>query len=446
MSRLLSILTLSIAFMYSGGLLQAQDTLSPDNKFLLSGQLRTRGELRDGTFRPIEADEKPAALISDRIRLTLDYSFRDKIRVKISPQSVGIWGQSPLVQGAENSGSQFSLFEAWAGFSLGSYWSTQIGRQIISLDDERFFGELDWAQGARAHDALAIHFAKNKYEAKAFFAYNQNYKTLYGNNLSNPSGNLYSTNDATPYKWMQTLWTKLPINDHNKMSLLINNLGFQGATTKTDSAKTYFQQTLGANYFYSGSKLNANISAYYQMNDNAAGKATNAYLMAGYAGYAVTHQWNIGLGTDLVSGNDVGEPLIKNNSFTPYFGTSHKFYGSMDYYYAGSGHKGAGLSDNYLKIAFKPKSTLLLSLALHQFFTPSVIKDNSTEYNKNLGQELDLGFSYKINKFAAITGGYSAYLTTPTINYLKNTPSANKLQNWVWLGLNVTPTFFETKY
>lgn len=72
--------------------------------------------------------------------------------------------------------------------------------------------------------------------------------------------------------------------------------------------------------------------------------------------------------------------------------------------------------------------------------------NNTTEYNTNLGQEFDLGFSYKINKFASMTGGYSAYATTPSINYLKNTPNGNDLQHWAWLSLNITPTFFETKY
>jgi hypothetical protein len=92
----------------------------------------------------------------------LDYSYNNKLELKITPQSVGVWGQSPLVQGAENSGSQFSLFETWVKLSLNSNWNTQIGRQVISLDDERMFGALDWAQGGRAHDAIAFNFAKNK--------------------------------------------------------------------------------------------------------------------------------------------------------------------------------------------------------------------------------------------------------------------------------------------
>ena len=435
-----------LGVLFPGINLYGQDTMTKLNTFSVSGQFHVRGEFRDGVFRPLESGEKPAGLISDRIRFTLDYSYNNKLELKITPQSIGVWGQSPLVQGAENSGSQFSLFETWVKLSLNSNWNTQIGRQVISLDDERMFGALDWAQGGRAHDAIAFNFAKNKYEFRAFASYNQNYKALYSNNLSNPAGNLYSTQDATPYKWMQTIWTKLPINEHNKVTLLVSNLGFQNAASKSDSTKTYFQQTMGANYFYNNSKVNANISAYYQVNDNSIVTATSAYLLAGYLGYNVNNQWNIGLGADYVSGNKVGQTQTKNQSFNPYFGTNHKFYGAMDYYFAGNGHRGAGLSDNYLKIAYKMKPELAFSLAIHQFFSPNTIVNNTTEYNTNLGQEFDLGFSYKINKFASMTGGYSAYATTPSINYLKNTPNGNDLQHWAWLSLNITPTFFETKY
>jgi hypothetical protein len=47
-----------------------------------------------------------------------------------------------------------------------------------------------------------------KIDLKAYFAYNQNYNDLYGNNLSNPSGSLYNPQGGIPYKWMQTIWGK----------------------------------------------------------------------------------------------------------------------------------------------------------------------------------------------------------------------------------------------
>ncbi|HRF16503.1 MAG TPA: alginate export family protein, partial [Bacteroidia bacterium] len=189
---------------------QAQDTLKSENNFNIRGQLRTRFELRDGAFRPLTKKEQPATLVSERIRLTFDYAYKDLFTIKISPQTVGVWGQANMVQGAEYSGNQFALFEAWSKINLSPSVNIKIGRQVITLDDERFFGELDWAQGGRAHDALAINIHKKSFELRGYASFNQNYKVMYANNLNNPSGNLYSTTDGFPYKWMQTIWANIP--------------------------------------------------------------------------------------------------------------------------------------------------------------------------------------------------------------------------------------------
>ncbi|MCA6456574.1 MAG: alginate export family protein, partial [Chitinophagaceae bacterium] len=185
---------------------------SSDSHLTITAQFRPRFEIRNGAFRPLSKGERPAQLISERIRLTFDYDYKDILTARISPQTVGIWGQANLVQGVENDGNRIALFEAWAKLKLSKNWSLKLGRQVISLDDERFFGELDWAQGARAHDALSVQFNRYRWEVKAFAAFNQNYKSLYGNNINNPSGNLYNTSDAFPYKEMQTVWAGFQVS------------------------------------------------------------------------------------------------------------------------------------------------------------------------------------------------------------------------------------------
>lgn len=417
-----------------------------DNKFSLSAQLRPRFEVRGGAFRPLNEGEKPAALVSERTRLSLDYSYKDLLSIRIAPQSVWIWGQGNMVQGAESNGNQFSLFEAWANLRLSELWNVKIGRQVISLDDERFFGELDWAQGGRVHDAASIHFGKDKIGVKGFFAFNQNYKTLYANNLNNPSGNLYSTADAFPYKSMQALWASYRFNEKSKISFLATNLGLQNAIAATADTIVNNMQTLGANYFFTGKKLTATLSAYYQFGKNIAGIQTQAYLLAAYGTYNFTNRWNLGLGTDWVSGNDLGKYQSGNNAFNPFFHTGHKFYGNMDYYYVGNGHKSVGLSDNYLRLGYKTGQGNTVNLGFHQFFTPNTVATSQMEYSKNLGQEADLSFACKVNPFTNITGGYSFYLNTPTVNFLKNTPTGKDYQQWFWLSLNVSPTIFKAKF
>lgn len=417
-----------------------------ENTFSLSAQLRPKFELRDGVFRPLGRTEKSAALISDRTRFTMDYSYKNVLSIRISPQAVNVWGQENMVQGAEKSGSQFSIFEAWANLQLTNAWGVKAGRQVISLDDERFFGELDWAQGARAHDALSIHYNKSNFEMKSFFAYNQNYKTMYGNNLYNTADNLYCTTDAFPYKWMQTVWLGYRINEQSRITVLGTNLGFQQANVDTKDTNTNFQQTYGANYTYNSKRITATISGYYQTGENINSSYTNAYLVAAYGTYKINKHWSAGIGSDLVSGNNVGAANTMNKAFNPYFHTGHKFYGHMDYYLAGNQHKGTGLSDNYLNLNYRFENGNNIYLNLHQFFTPNTVKETTKTYSKNLGQEADLGFSYKVNKFTSFTGGYSFYLTTPTTNFLKNTPDGQAYQQWFWLSIKVNPTLVKSKF
>ncbi|MBS1627595.1 MAG: alginate export family protein [Bacteroidetes bacterium] len=426
--------------------LSAQKSSEEENKISVSAQMRMRAEFRDGTFQPLPANENAAALVSQRTRFSLNYQYKKLLSLQVSPQSITVWGQDALTQAATTKNSM-AFFEAWVKLNLSASSDLQIGRQVISLDDERFFGELDWVQGARAHDAIAFHLQKEKFILKSYIAYNQNYRELYSNNLNNVSGTLFTSKDAAQYKWMQTVWGKYNFNKKNSVSILVSNIGFQNALNALDSAKNYFTQTLAVNFFHVSEQWKYNFSAYYQLGKNAQGKQTNAYLVAFAADKKINTNWNIGLGTDIVSGNDVGVTLSNNNkAFIPYFGTNHKFYGSMDYFYVGNGQKSSGLVDIYFKSGYKPNNKLALNFAAHQFISPNTMFDGTKNLSSNLGEELDVDFSYSIHKYAKLVGGYSIYSTTSALNFLKSVNPAHSIQNWLWLSINITPNIFNLKY
>lgn len=444
--KIVSIFTLP-ALLYTQTL-NAQTTEKKDtleHHFSLGVQFRPKFEYRDGAFRPLGSNEKPADLVSHRTRLVFDYTYKDILLVRVSPQAVGVWGQAKMVQGIDASGNQLTLFETWAQIRLSSSWFVRAGRQVISLDDERFFGELDWAQGARSHDALSIQFSKNKFEFKGFFELNQNYKALFANNLYNASDHLYNPKDAYPNKWMQALWASFPIREKSKITVLATNLGFQHAIVTGVGSPEYFLLTFGSNYFFSGEKSKFQVAGYFQFGHNEFGNKTEAYMGTVNYNYSMTKKWGIGIGSDIVSGNRVGRASDFNTGFNPYFATSHKFYGYMDYFYASSGHQKAGISDNYIKLSYKGEKGFGMNLDLHQFFAPTTIVSPTRSYDSNLGQEIDLTLSYKINKFASVKGGYSCYLTTPTILFLKTPTVGPGYQQWAWVGLYVEPTLFKTK-
>jgi hypothetical protein len=76
----------------------------------LSGQPRSRAELRDGygTLEPI--DNKNAAFISQRIRITLNYNSSNLV-FHTSIQDVRLWGQDASTISSAD-GSKLGLHEA----------------------------------------------------------------------------------------------------------------------------------------------------------------------------------------------------------------------------------------------------------------------------------------------------------------------------------------------
>ena len=372
----------------------AQHETDKENQINITAQIRPRAEYRDGNFQPLESGLKPSALVSQRTRLGFNYQYKNLLSLQVSPQTVTVWGQDGLTQGAGNSNGM-AFFEAWAKLKLGQSSALQIGRQVISLDDERFFGELDWAQGGRAHDAILYQYGRKKFETKIYASYNQNLKELYGNNLNNPSGSLYTPKNATPYKWMQTFWSKYQMDEKNAISALVSNLGFQNASSATDQIKTAFSQTLGLNFFHTGNAWKYNASAYYQTGKTSPAVSTNAYLLSVSLDKKLNKAWNLGIGGDLLSGNEISAtPTTHSRAFVPYFGTNHKFYGSMDYYYVGNGHKNSGLGDIYLKTVIKPNTNLTFGLAVHQFLSPVEIKDVEEEVVEEINWVLFLLILY----------------------------------------------------
>lgn len=435
-------LLLSAAITCSG----MQTALAQDSSyFSMAAQIRPRAEYRAGAFRPLLPGEDPAALVSSRQRLNLDYHHQDLLDLRLSLQNVSVWGQANAVQPIEKGGNTIALFEAYGDVKIAGGLRTRFGRQAISLDDERFFGVVDWAQGARSHDALAILYRKNRWEGRLYLAYNQNYKTNYDNNISNPAGNRYATADAQAYKTMQAFYGKAPAGKYGYVSLLAVNTGLQNALSDTVSNTLHQQQTLGLNYFRMAPQWNLALSGFYQMGKNLAGVNTEAYLLAAKVGMPFARKWEAGMGVDYLSGNDFGKPNDKNRAFAVPYATNHKFYGHMDYFYAGSPHGNVGLFDKYLSIGYKASATARLNLTGHWFHATGDIYAANVKQDADLGQELDLNFSWKAYPFLELTGGYSAYHTTGSLNLVKNMAGAHDWQHWLWLSANLSTELFRLK-
>lgn len=399
-------------------------------QFTISGEFRPRAEYRHGFKTLPEPDQDPAFFIDQRTRLNLSYS-NEKYDFKIVIQDVRTWGSQPQL--ADSDGRLTTIHEAWARVRLSKAFAIKAGRQEIVYDDHRIFGNVDWAQQARSHDAAILIFKPNVLELNLGLAYNQDAPQL--------STTFYTVPNS--YKTFQYLWGSRPFGDFKVSALILNN-GKQGGTAGDHN--TYFSQTFGSRVKYNGKKLKGNFAVYKQTGAEPDGETDiNASYLAFDMSYAVMENTSVAVGAELLSGNSPSNPDQENNAFNPFYGTNHKFNGLMDYFYVGNHINSVGLQDAFIRLTQK-SGKLSTSLTTHFFSSEEHLQNalNTEKLDKYLGTEMDLVLVYNANDEINLQAGYSHMLATDSMEALKG-GHKNETSNWAWLMLTVNPQLFTTK-
>ncbi|MDP2685987.1 MAG: alginate export family protein [Aequorivita sp.] len=395
------------------------------SQFTVDAQLRPRFEYRHGYKTLFPNDTDPAAFVSQRTRLNFGYKT-EKLHFYLSAQDVRVWGDVPQLNVADENG--FSLHQAWAEVQLISNFNFKIGRQEIVYDDQRFFGNVDWAQQGRSHDAAILKFEPNYLKLHFGAAYNQDGEALTGNILTK------KTYKSFQYVWLHKDWEKLAA------SFLFLNNGLQYIDETNESKNdTRFSQTAGIHLKAKANKFNFASNLFYQFGKDIADNDLSAYLISAEANYLAMENLNFTLGGELQSGNNFGAPSNgKNKAFNPLYGTNHKFNGFMDYFYVGNHLDNVGLVDFYgaIKYSFNKKSNL--SVAFHKFSAAAEMLNEST---KDLGYEIDLVTSHQLSDFVGVQAGYSQFFASNGIEIVKNNFDSNS-NNWAWAMLTIDPVLF----
>lgn len=488
-------------------------SLTVSAQLSLTGQLRTRGELRDGygTLEPVGNNN--AAFISQRTRLILNYNS-SKLIFHTSIQDVRLWGQDASTISAAD-GGKLELHEAWAEIILSNkkdpsfkispfdYFAVKIGRQELVYDDERLLGGLDWLQQARRHDAIVFKAVQNGWQFDLGGAFNQNtdainYNGTYytpanvpatikdskGNLVNTPSGLIplingsgISAKNGSPaflnppgtnalnqdYKALQYLYVAKKFDKTKITGLFLTD---QFGKYKLDSVKNVSGSDVGYVYgrrfnqagvnsrfttgllinpvFGSVNQWSANGGYYYQGGHDRDGLTLNAYMFTASLLYKPS-AFSFTAGWDYTSGNNSFSNNGSDKRFDPLYGTPHKFWGTMDYFYAGSGSPTGGLSNPYLKIKYtSPNKRFSTELANHYFYLADDQKDVSANpVNKYLGTEFDSTTNYKLNTFTTVEVGLSYMAATSSMEYAKGIAPGNSKLNpvWAYLQLNIRPEF-----
>jgi hypothetical protein len=415
------------ALLYLGSVgLEALAQEQPELDVIL--EIRPRTELRNGAFRLRAPGDDPSFFTSQRSRLSLDYRM-SRVSLGFGVQNIRVWGASPQI--AVNEGNNTMIHEAWAAYQFSPEWSVKFGRQSLIYDDDRILGSLDWHQAGRWHDVLLLRYEPENWKIHLGAGYNQDTEQILGNYYSAPGNH---------YKSLQMLWAGHTFNEKNKFSVLLLNTGFE---SPVDSAQN-FMQTIGANFYRTNSPANFTASFYYQLGQNPAGADVNAFLAAVYGNFRLSDQFSLLAGTDFLSGNDLNDSDPgETRVFNPLYGTHHKFYGFMDYFYVGNPHMNVGLWDKYFGISGKFSKDFSMQLTGHYFDSAGEIyrANESNNLQSYLGTELDLTFNWVISPVFKLVGGYSQMLATESMEVIKGGDS-DAFQSWTWLMLTANPTIF----
>ncbi|WP_044204252.1 alginate export family protein [Flammeovirga sp. OC4] len=419
-------------FIYAIVLLLGVGFQATAQEFKISAEIRPRSELRNG-FKKLRTDtQEPAFFTEQRSRLNLDYKS-DKFTMRLSLQDVRVWGSTNQIYKTDPN-ALTNISEAWAQYNFTDKFGLKVGRQMISYDNQRFLGGLEWAQQGRRHDAaLFIYDDKaSKLKLHAGFAFNQS-----GFEPGMLVGNDYA--GVNSYKSFQYLWAHKDW-ENGKVSALVFNDGYQyGATSDSVSQR----QTLGLVGSRSFGAITVAGEGYYQTGSFRAADV-NAYMIDLNLTLK-TKVTPITLGYQVLSGNDVTS--AESNAFAPAYGTNHKFNGFMDYFYVGNGHGNVGLQDIYLNTAFKvAKGTF--KVQLHQFMAEQTkygSGDSPMELDgSNLGTEVDLIYAKSLGKDASLVVGYSQMFATDNMVALKG-GNNDLINNWAFVMLTFKPTLFTSK-
>ncbi|MBC8054020.1 MAG: alginate export family protein [Sphingobacteriaceae bacterium] len=386
-------------------------------------------------------------------------------------------------------------------FKLIDNLSFKIGRQELIYDDARLIGNLDWLQQGRRFDMALLKAVHHGWQVDVGYAFNQNaenfteiqyipgnvpayIKDTNGQLVPTPAGmvpltvgggaNANSAEGGAPaysnpansnagnqnYKSFLSLYIAKKLNQ-TKVSFLFFKDNFGQYTKKSvattgtgvvwgrffDKRATNDRYTLGgmiSPVFGNASgfgKIAVQGGYYQQLGEDRDGNSLNAYHLTTSATYS-KGKFSVGPGFDILSGNSRSTPSTESKRFDPLYGTPHKFWGFMDFFYAPTGSPAAGLKNYYVKSKFTA-NTFSVTADFHRFDAYHTTSSGTKHY----AHEIDLVTSYTLNKFTTIDLGYSRAFATQNLASAKGVTvaSADKSPDFAYLMINIKPDFLYTK-
>lgn len=410
-------------------------------QFTLKAEFRPRFEYRGGYGKILDEDEKPIGFVSQRSRLSAYYQT-GILSFGFGIQDVMVWGDEDLYSstGVFGSKSSIDLNEAWVGIKPYNKGLIKIGRQYWAYEDQRLLSNRGWNQSEIKYDALLLQHAEEKLKLDVGLSWNNDIDRNFGNEY--PTGKMKS---------MNFIYVRQDFNDWLHATVMVLASGFSATDTTPD---INWQGTYAGYLGVKKGSFNALASGFYQNGKSRKGLSTSAYMFALSGDYLIKDKYSVGAGIDYLSGYDQQSTdssyLEKAHAFDIFYGNRHSVFGHMDLFNnLPKSTDNGGLVDIFVKLKWIPVKSTTIAADFHFFNLQNNVLDKTSEdisyLSKVLGQELDLNFSWDINKIFNIKGGYSFFLITDSMEKLQGIePGNSRFPSWVWIMVTAKPIFLDT--
>ncbi len=449
---------LKTAFAVLASVFMAGATIAEAVDVQIGGELRPRYEVNQQS--DFNSATKADQFFSTRARLDANAKINDDTSAFIQLQSVRTWGAdtgttpaantftaagtagAPMTGGTGNAGltandtdTSVGLHQAY--FTIKNFFTLpvdlKLGRQEIALDDHRIFGNANWFQGARAHDAVIL--SRTVGNNTVLYAYSKAGTPGRGlasgdvNNDFNVDAHLLWANlkDLVHSNSGTSLYFVAVVDSGNTTAASCTGCAVQSVNANTSATTagttvsnslvaknniyTYgFRQEgmavpalwgidyLGEFFYQNGSAESDAATAFRSGLTSATGNYYNGRTAPGSGiGSGITRRaylYGITLGKrftdvnlkpavsmkyDYTSGtSDSDVSAGRWGTFNQLFYTGHAFHGDMDVFLPvnGSGTAFLGLRDLVGKASIQPLESVTLGAAVHTFWTATNMNNN----------------------------------------------------------------------
>lgn len=405
----------------------------------VDAQLRMRGEVNQGYMFIAGPETEFQAGVSQRSRLGFTFA-KDNLSMRLNIQDIRAWGGETYYTATGAWANQgLDVFEAWMEMKVSEKASLRLGRQILSLDDERLIAERNWNQYGQAYDALRYRRSDGQWETEAVLSYNNQNAMALG--ATGGIDDFYS--DKNRIRMLNYLWVRKALCPTTRISFSFITSGYQSPRFAN---VLYVSGTSGFHLAHKKESMALNANLFGQFGRNIYGRKVEAWMATLSGSYALG-RWQFGGGADILSGNDgsrtEADYVAKDHSFDLLYGARFKYNGYMNQFANLDVATGAaGLVDVYpfVKYAFAKENDLRLLFHLFRSTWKSIPGKSDQEQDAFLGSELDLMYTQSLAQGLKLQSGLSFFFPTERMEELKGLEKGtHTLSWWSWIMLTYQP-------